>query len=101
MVRHLKALGRQPVEVSRALVHVEDSLAVIALEVMVVPMVHGFETCAFARQHHRGDLLCFQQLLEVAIHRGDAKTRYFSLGGIADLGGRQRPASRFDDGTDG
>jgi hypothetical protein len=53
VVLDLEALRRQARQIARAAMYVEDTLALPALEVVVVFMAHRLESRVLARQVHR------------------------------------------------
>jgi hypothetical protein len=71
--------GRKPGQVARAGVHVENAVAVVALEVVMV-LVRG---CLIARaipgQIDRGDLAGVKQQLQVPVHGREGQRRYVGL----------------------
>jgi hypothetical protein len=80
MVFDREALRREAAEVARAGVHVEHTLALTALEVMMVVVPHRLEARVLAGQVHHLQLACLHQHLEVAVDRGDTQSRHGVLG---------------------
>lgn len=76
VIFHSEALRRQARQVARAGMHVEHTLALPALEVVVMLMSHQFEPWVLAGQVHRLQLAFFDQRFEGAVDRGDAQPGY-------------------------
>lgn len=72
-----EALGRQPGQIARTVVHVKDALAFVALEVVVVGMVCGLVPGAVAGKRHDGDVALVDQAFQVAVDGGLAQPGHF------------------------
>lgn len=71
--------------------HVEDAVAVVALEVVVMWQTCEFVPAWLARQVHWTDQAAFGEPLERAIDRREINRRRIGLGGVENLRRTQRP----------
>src|SRR5215467_5681506 len=82
-----EATRRLLLAVARATEPVEDGIAAIAPEVVVVLHAGALVTRRFTRQFHLGNRFLIQEALERAVHRGHPKPGSTGACGAEDLGG--------------
>lgn len=81
MVLNGEAFRRKLNQVARTVVHVEDTFALIALEVVMVRMPRRLVAGAVARQRNDNDVAIIEQTFQVPIDRSLAKARQLGLRG--------------------
>src|SRR6185436_11051607 len=96
-----EAARRLLLAVARATEPVEDAIAAIAPEVVVVLQAGALVTRRFSRQFHLGNRFLIQQALERSVHRGHPQPRRRGAGRAEDLGGTQRSARIFEHTVNG
>src|SRR5580765_1740733 len=87
-----EAARRLLLAAARATEPVEDAIAAIAPEVVVVLHAGALVTRRFSRQFHLGNRFLIQEALERSVHRGHPQPRRRGAGRAEDLGRTQRSA---------
>lgn len=96
-----EAGGREFGQIAWALVHVEDALALLALEMVVMVMHRRLVARAVAGQLHQHDGRVVQQQLEIAVDGGHAQTFNLQAGYFQHFLRRERPSGGLDGVADG
>ena len=85
MILYGKTKRSQLAQVSWAGVHVEDTLAGIALKVVMVRMAHQLIPWVLSRQFHAAEFAIQDQSLDIPVDGCDAQSRHLALCGITNF----------------
>ncbi len=85
MILNSETQRRQVAQVAWAGMHVEDTLAGIALEVVMVRMTHQLIPWVLSRQFHAAEFAIQDQSLDIAVDGRDAQPGHLALCGIKNF----------------